>query len=203
MESVSQALVQEFFSTVKTEHVEPKVNQISPEVDRDLYLAMKSCKACASMFDKHSNKKYYCHFCYSAFCEKCCFLQVMHPESAKFERSCAGCYLAYTKENVLIVSEEFVQEKLKQEIEDRKKEERLNEEVRLEIGKVREIMKEEKLIGEKELEKLDKEIKEEEIKTKGKELTILQMKAKLETPTGNENRSTPTGKTGCMDCSIF
>ena len=203
MEYVSQALVQEFYSTVKTDHVEPLVAQISPEVDRDLYLAMKSCKACASAFDKHTNKKYYCHFCYTAFCEKCCFLQVMHPESAKFERSCAECYLAYTKENVLIVGEAFVQEKLKQEIEDRKKEERLNEAVIVEIGKVREIMKEEKTVGEVELEKLDKEIKEEEVRTKGKELTIMQMKAKLETPTGNENRSVASSKAGCMDCLMF
>jgi hypothetical protein len=205
MESVEFLLVKEFYQNVTTFLVEPVVKGIPEGVDRDFYLAMKQCKGCVSTFDKHDNKKYYCHFCYHAFCEKCCFLQVEHPESQKTERACAVCYLAYTKDSVLKVSEEFVQVKLKLQIEEKKKEEEKNIKVRQDIEGLKKIMKDEERIGLEELEKLELEIKDEDGKIRGKELAIQQMRAKLETPGGmsKDVRSTSSSRTGCMDCAIF
>jgi neutral trehalase len=105
----------------------------------------------------------------------------------------------------LKVSEEFVQVKLKLQIEEKKKEEEKNIKVRQDIEGLKKIMRDEERIGLEEMEKLELEIKDEDGKIRGKELAIQQMRAKLETPGGmsKDVRSTSSSRTGCMDCAIF
>lgn len=204
-DEVSNKLVKDFYISINTSSIQANVQSIPPNIDRDQYLSMKECKKCSKTFSKHDTKKYYCHFCYIAFCNDCCVLTTTHPETLKEERICNTCYLEYTKLNVLEVSENFVQVKLEQEISERKDEEKKKEKIIADIDQLHKTMEKDEENFRAEVENIEKDIREEQNKVKAKELSTLQMRNKL-----NAKGSTPghVGATvstsrSCIECQVF
>lgn len=205
MDLAKQELVNNFYSSVKTSDIEAKVAQIPENIDREQYLSMKGCKKCLKAFSKHTSKKYYCHFCYQAFCSECCVLTTHHPETQKSERVCNHCYLFYTKINVLEVSENFVQVKLVEEIKARENlENKLAEELIKNID-FRKLISDEKENFKLEKEKIEGEIKEENEKIRSKVLSTEQMRTKIGTKGNSSGQvvANTSGGRSCMECEIF
>lgn len=204
IDEVSNALVKDFYASTSTQSIQAHVHAIPPTIDRDQYLSMKECKKCSKTFSKHDTKKYYCHFCYIAFCNDCCVLTTSHPETQKPERICNTCYLEHTKANVLEVSESFVQVKLEQEISERKNEEKKKEKIKADIDELHKTMEKEAESFRSTMVKLESEIREERNKVKAKELSTSQMKSKLidkgSTPGQGADVAT---KKSCIECQVF
>ena len=205
MEPAEQGLVNDFYFSVKTPSIEAKVLGISESIDREQYLSMKECKKCLKAFSKHTSKKYYCHFCYKAFCSECCVLTTHHPDTQKSERICNTCYLFYTKINVLEESEKFVQDRLVKEIGARKE---MQKEIEKKMGDnvgLRELMRDDEERFRCEVERIEGEIKEEKERIRSKELSTEQMRARVGTKgsTSGQVVANAGGGRSCMECEIF
>lgn len=77
------------------------VEKIDNNIDRCAYTLTKNCSSCHSVIGKTGLKKFYCHFCYKAFCLACLDKSAIHPESRDPEKMCNECFIYYAKLQVV------------------------------------------------------------------------------------------------------
>jgi hypothetical protein len=98
-----------------------KVSQIDQNIDRSTYILMKNCETCGTVIGKTGLKKFYCKFCFKAFCAACLTLTGIHPETKNPEKICFNCYVHFVKINVVEAAGEYVEHCLQQEIKMKEK----------------------------------------------------------------------------------
>lgn len=178
--SAAEKLVKEFRTSTETSHIIINVKSISPDIDREIYLSEKECKACKTALGKNASKKYYCHFCYHAICGNCSQLTILHPETSEQERTCSLCYLKYLNLKVLEISEDFVKIKLREEIAEREREIMLRKKIVEEIENTKKSMIKEKESHSLKITHIENEIKSKEQAEKDQEKENLKLKKTLE-----------------------
>ena len=122
---LTSAIISDFKKFIDLSLITIQVSEIDSKLDREKYLSMKECFSCRASLGNKSQKKYFCHFCFNAVCETCSLLTIPHPETAKDERVCNTCYNRYLRLKVIQICDEFVKNKLKQEIDDQEREKAL------------------------------------------------------------------------------
>ena len=177
--SVAQEFVDEFVQSINITDLVAKVNEISQSVNRDAYLSMKICFSCNENFGKNAAKKYFCKFCYKAYCDKCCVLKHLHPETGKNERCCTSCYVTVIRKSVFSLVEIFAKEKMSKEVSEREAEERKQEALLRQIENIEREFDLEKKTYSDEIQRIDKVIDKMENQVKEKIMNAIQLRKKV------------------------
>jgi hypothetical protein len=177
--SVSQEFIEEFIQNVSITDISSTVFKISDEIDRNSYLSLKVCSICNKNFGKIESKKYFCHFCYKAFCEKCSVFKLKHPETCKNERCCNFCYFDIIRKSVFTLVEDFAKVKMNAEITERVLEEEKQKTLNQEIQKLEEEIFREGEEQKKEIERIDKVIQKMENDVKAKIESAIKLRRKV------------------------
>jgi hypothetical protein len=174
-------IAKEFRNSTDLSTIVTQVTQIEPTVDRQSYLSMKECFNCSTSLGKQTSKKYFCHFCYNAVCGSCSLLTILHPETSNQERACNICYLTYLKLKVIEIGENFVHNKLREELAEKEREIAKRKLLVEEIQQTRKNFELEKKNLALILAAKDEELKEIDGKAKEEERNNLKIKAMIET----------------------
>lgn len=177
--SVAQEFVDEFVQSINITELVAKVNEISQNIDRNAYLSMKICYTCNENFGKNAAKKYFCKFCYKAYCDKCCVLKHLHPETGQNERCCTSCYVTVIRKSVFALVEIFAKEKMNKEVSEREAEERKQQLLLREIERIEKELDEEQKSYSDEIGRIDKVIDKMENQVKEKIMNAIQLRKKV------------------------
>ena len=114
-----------------------KVKKIDDSIDRCAYTQSKTCTSCDTIVGKTGVKKFYCHFCYKAFCSACLTKTIVHPNSGDPELICNECFIYHAKMQVVEIGSEYVLYCLQKEIKLREAEIKQTNELRTQVELVR------------------------------------------------------------------
>lgn len=176
---VAKEIQEEFLREVNVREIIVKAEQIDLSVDKFQYLSMRVCAGCNTNFSNKTCKKYFCQFCYKAFCNKCSVLSLIHPETNRNERCCNPCYLQFTQKSVFNLVEKFAEMKMQSEILERMQEEAKQNSLKEEILSIKAEIELEKMKFLSESEKLNSEVLKMEEKIKEKMVNLIQIKRKI------------------------
>lgn len=132
------------------------VEKIDNNIDRCAYTLSKNCSSCLSVVGKTGVKKFYCHFCYKAFCLACLDKTTIHPETRNPEKMCNECFVYFAKLQVVRSSTEHVVFCLNNDIKLRENAVRRTEELR---ARLEDLKKEKIEVEKKNLMKFEKKNK--------------------------------------------
>ena len=176
---VAREIKEEYLRSIDVREIQVRAEGIDQNTDKLQYLSMRVCAGCNTNFSNLTCKKYFCQFCYKAFCNKCSVLSLFHPETNRNERCCNPCYLLFTQKSVFSLVEKFAETKMQTEIQERAEEEKKQKNLNEEILSVKAEIELEKLKFSSESEKISSEVLKMEEKIREKMISLIQIKRKI------------------------
>lgn len=180
-ELIIKEIIEDYLNSVNISDIELIAKDIDPTIDKTQHLSMRTCFSCNKNFTNYECKKYFCQFCYKAFCSKCSMLTLLHPETKKNERCCNSCILSSIQKPVLQLAETFATKQMQAEIQERLTEEHkqnlLQEQIHLLESEIH--AEHQRFTFESNL--LDQQITKMETKIKEKIVNLRQIQRKNET----------------------
>lgn len=179
-ELIIKEIIEDYLNSVNISDIDLTIEEIDPTLDKTQYLSMRTCASCLNNFSNYECKKYFCQFCYRAFCSKCSILTLFHPETKKNERCCNSCILLNIQKPVLKLAENFAKKQMQAEIQERLHEEHKQKLIQDEIHSVENEIEAEKQRFALESQLLDQQILKMENKIKEKIVSLRQIQRKNE-----------------------